>query len=570
MVAAMMAAAWLGALVMAQGNSTPASPAGGAADLLLIAPRVRTLDPAAPLAEFVAIRGDRIVAVGPRAEAGKWTGASTRRIELPAGACVLPGFVESHAHLLSIGHARRELDLVGTKSFDEVIAKTKARASSLPAGAWIRGRGWDQNDWSDPRFPEHAALSAAIPDHPVCLVRVDGHAVLANAAALAAAGIDARTAAPAGGEILHDARGEPTGVLVDAATDLVEKKIPPPSTAEDREALRLALEECRRLGITTLHDAGIPRRTLELYRDAAAAGELTTRIYAMLDGSDRALVDEGFARGPWSDPTRFLTVRAIKIYADGALGSRGALLLDDYADRPGHRGLALVDPQRLTELSERALDARFQVCTHAIGDGANRMVLDAYEAALAAWSSRHPGSPRPDHRFRIEHAQILAPADVPRFAKLGVIASMQTCHATSDAPWAVARLGSARARDEGYVWRSLLETGAAFCNGTDAPVEPLSPTRNFYAAVTRLDPGGTLAEPFFPDQRLTRDEALRAATTSGAFAGFSEDSCGMVRANFVADLVALSVDPIESDPAATRAANVELTIVAGRVVWSRR
>jgi len=559
----------LAACIAGTTRDRPARSLDDPADLVVFATRVRTLDPSAPLAEFVAIRGDRIAAVGARADAARHLGPATRRIDLPPGACLLPGLVDSHAHLLAIGRARRELDLVGTRSFEEVVARTVERARALPRGAWIRGRGWDQNDWPDRRFPEHAALSAAVPDHPVCLVRIDGHALLANAEALRRAGVDARTEAPPGGELLRDDRGEPTGVLVDDATALVERAIPPPTEAEDAEALAAALRSCRELGITSLHDAGVGRRTLELYRREAAAGRLTARLYCMLDGSDAALVDEWFERGRFGDPAGFVTVRAVKRYADGALGSRGALLLADYADRPRHRGLALVERAELARLARRALDAGFQLCTHAIGDAANRLVLDAYSDALASWAAAHPGEPRPDHRFRVEHAQILAPDDVPRFAQLGVLASMQSCHATSDGPWVPDRLGVERARERAYVWRSLLAAGATICNGTDAPVEELSPLRNLFSAVTRLDPGGGTTEPFFAEQCMTADEALRSAVTAGAIAGFSEDRLGMLRPGFLADLVALSVDPVERSPHGFLEASVELTIVAGRVVHAR-
>jgi predicted amidohydrolase YtcJ len=539
------------------------------ADRIVLAPVVRTMDPAQPLAQFVAIRGDRIVAVGPRDEADAWTGPRTERLEYGAGTCVVPGFVESHAHLFSLGESLRRLDLVGTKSFDEVVARTVARAKSSPDEAWIRGRGWDQNDWPDPAFPTHAKLSAALPDRPVCLERVDGHAVLVNAAALRAAGVDARTVAPSGGEIVKDARGEPTGVLVDAATTLVTKAIPPPSDAELEQALALALQACAREGITTFVDAGEDRRSIELLVKAARERRLTTRIHAMLDGSDAKLLDEWFARGRFRAPDGFLTIRSVKVYADGALGSRGALLLADYADRPGHRGLAQVDEAALEKLTRRALDAGFQVCTHAIGDGANRLVLDAYERALLAWRKDHPDAapddPRvQDARLRVEHAQLVAPEDLPRFARLGVIASMQTCHCTSDAPWVPARIGDERARREAYVWRSVLDSKARFCNGTDAPVEPLSVLRNLYSAVTRLDPDGRLAQPFFAEQRLTPDEALASATRDGAFACFAEEDVGTLQAGRLADLVVLSCDPVAGSPRAWLDARVVATVVAGR------
>lgn len=549
-------------------SRTPPAAGPGAADLLIVAPLVRTLDPARPTAHAVAIRDGRIRGVGEERDLAAQVGPRTRRLELPAGACLLPGFIDSHAHLLGLGRALLELDLGGTRSFDEVVARTRERARTTPPGRFIVGRGWDQNRWPEKSFPNHAALSAAVPDHPVLLTRVDGHAVLVNARALALAGIDAATPSPSGGEIVKDASGRPTGVLVDAATELVQKVVPPPSDEEESAALAAALAECAKNGVTTLHDAGEGRRSLALLERAARDHRLTARIDAMLDGSDDALVAEWFARGPSVGAGGgFLTVRAVKLYADGALGSRGAALLDDYADRPGHRGLFLIDASRLTSVARRALDAGFQVCTHAIGDAANRRVLDAYAAALADWRTAHPGAAPPDHRFRVEHAQILAPQDVPRFRELGVIASIQTRHATSDGPWAAERLGAERAEREGYVWRSLLDAGARICNGTDAPVEPIAPLLNLHAAVTRLDEEGRLAAPFFPKQCLTREEAIESLTVDGAYAAFEEREKGRLQEGFVADLVATSVDPQSCPPQELLRASVLLTIVGGEPVF---
>jgi predicted amidohydrolase YtcJ len=537
------------------------------ADLVVAAPLVRTLDPRRPTAHVVAIRDGRIVAVGEERDVAALLGPRTRRIELPAGSCLLPGFIDSHAHLLGLGRSLLRLDLAATRDLDEVVAKARERAARTPAGRWVLGRGWDQNRWPSHAFPDHAALSAAVPDAPVLLQRVDGHAALANARALALAGIDATTRDPEGGEIVRRADGTPSGVLVDAAVDLVERVVPPPTTAEDEEALAAAQDECRRHGITSLHDAGEGRAELALLRRAAELHRLTVRVDAMVDGSDDALVAEWFARGPSVGAGGgFLTVRAIKLYADGALGSRGAALLEDYADRPGHRGLFLNSAERIADVATRALEAGFQVCTHAIGDAANRRVLDAYAAALAAHARAHPGAARPDHRFRVEHAQVVAPADVPRFRELGVLASVQTRHATSDAPWAVDRLGVERATREAYVWRTLLDAGATLCNGTDAPVEPIAPLRNLYAAITRRDEEGRLAEPFTPSQCLTREEALASVTAAGAYAAFEEHEKGRLAPGFLADLVATSVDPLMCDPRDLLTARVLLTMVGGEAV----
>jgi len=540
------------------------------ADVVLRAELVRTLDPARPTAGFVAWRGDRIVAVGDRGDAASWIGAGTRLVEAPAGAVALPGFIDAHAHLFGLGHSLREVDLAGTASFTEVIARTVQRAAATTKDRWIRGHGWDQNDWPVQEFPHHAELSAALPDHPVLLQRVDGHAALVNARALALAGIDRSTLAPAGGEIVRDARGEPTGVLIDRAVDLVATRLPEPAPAEEREALALALAECARHGVTALHDAGIGGPRLALLEEEARAGRLTLRIHAMLDGDDAALLDQRLAAGPTLDPGGFLDVRAIKVYADGALGSRGAWLLDDYADRRGHRGLPLIDADELTALARRALAGGFQLCTHAIGDAANRMVLDAYAAALGRDAPR-------DHRFRVEHAQLVDPADVARFAALGVIASVQFCHATSDAPWVPARLGGARTAATAYPWRHLLAAGARLCNGTDAPVEPLSPLRNLAAGITRRNPdqdvaahANVVAAPFLPEQCLTAAEALQASTVAAAHAAFREADLGQLARGMRADVILLSNDPVTVTPETWRAIRVLATWSGGRQVHGSR
>ncbi|MBL8843866.1 MAG: amidohydrolase [Planctomycetes bacterium] len=549
--------------------ATPATP-DERADVLLFAPRIHTVDPQQPAAEFVAWRDGRIVAVGPREQGEAWRARAESVLEAPLGSCIVPGFIDSHAHLFAIGHALRELDLNGTRDYAEVIARVAERAAREPAGRFLRGRGWDQNDWPETRFPHHAELSRATPDHPVVLQRVDGHALLCNARALQLAGIDERTVAPAGGEIVRDDHGVPTGVLIDRACDLVTAVLPPPAADEEREALALAQQACAEHGITSLHDAGIGRERLALLQAAADAGSLTVRLHEMLDGDDAALLEEWFARGPWRHPGGFLAVRAVKVYADGALGSRGAWLLEEYADRPGHRGLSLIGSEELVALGTRALRAGFQLCTHAIGDAANRQVLDAYERVLRGGSDATGGVAR-DVRWRIEHAQLLAPADVPRFAALGVVASMQSCHATSDAPWVPARIGAARAESEAYVWRTLLASGARLCNGTDAPVEPLSPLRNLAAAQTRQDPDGSTegdraSSAFFAAQCLTGREALASATASGAHAAFREDELGVLRVGACADLVLLSADPTALTATSWRSVKVLRTFVAGRTV----
>jgi len=540
----------------------PAAPVEPA-QLVLRGGVVHTLDPAHPRAEAVAVRGGRIAALGTSAELASLVAPGTRVFEL-RGRTVVPGFEDSHAHLLGVGLQRLDLDLVGTRGFEEVVARVASAVKARPPGEWIRGRGWHEGRWSAPPadavrgFPTHAALSAVSPDNPVVLRRVDGHAVLANARAMALRGITRETRAPAGGEILRDARGEPTGVFVDNATRLVE---PPERSPQERErALELATDECARKGVTTLTDAGATLDDVAMYRRAAEEGRLRTRLYVMASGREtmraleRPLV--GLAGG-------MLTVRAVKLYADGALGSRGAALLQPYADDPGNTGLLVTAPEAILETTRQALARGFQVATHAIGDRANRMVLDAYERALG--EAGHPT----DRRLRVEHAQVLDPLDIPRFGKLGVVASIQGIHCPSDRPWAGARLGAERLRGA-YAWRSLLATGARLLNGTDAPVEDLSPVQNFHATVTRQDADGQPPGGFDPEQRLTREEALRTMTTEGAYGRFAEADEGSLRLGNKADLVVLSQDVLRVPDAALMSTEVVLTVVDGHVVYEAK
>ena len=554
------------AALIAMGVVIAAARPGHAAepsDLVLLDATVHTLDARRPRAEAVAVRGNRVVAVGSSAEVSAHVGSRTRVLRLP-GRTVVPGFDDAHAHLLGIGFARLDVDLVGTQTFDEVLGRVARAVKGRPAGEWIRGRGWHEEKWARPPagavrgFPTHAALSAVSPDNPVVLERADGHAVLVNAKAMALFGITGATRAPEGGEIIRDAAGEPTGVFVDNAERLVtpEERTEP----EVRRALELAMDECLRKGVTSLTDAGAPAEVIALYKEAGAAGKLRTRIYAMASGlrTMRALgrPESGLAGG-------FLDVRAVKLYADGALGSRGAALLEPYADDAGNLGLVRTPPEEMLEAARYALAHGFQVGIHAIGDRANRIVLDAYEKAFAE-------RPEPkDPRFRVEHAQILDAADIPRFGRLGVLASMQGIHCPSDRPWAPRRLGDARVAEGAYVWRKLLDTGARILNGTDAPVEDLSPIQNFYASVTRRGADGQPPGGFDPDQRLTRAEALRTMTLDAAYGSFAEKEKGSIEVGKLADLVVLSQDILAVPDGALMKTEVLATIVDGRVLYEK-
>ncbi|WP_420455242.1 amidohydrolase [Rubrivirga sp.] len=519
---------------------------------------VYTVDDARPTAQAFAVEDGRFVAVGTEAEVAAaypdWP-----RLDLE-GRTVVPGLIDAHAHLMGLGEALLSADLVGTTSKAEIVERLAAFARDLPEGAWVTGRGWDQNDWGgDGAFPTRADLDAAFPDRPVWLGRIDGHAAWANTAALRAAGIDPDAAAPAapeGGAVLADDRGRPTGVFVDAAEGLVAQALPAPDAAFHAEALERALAETVRHGLTGVHEAGVPLAAIPLYRQFAADGRFPIRNYVMITPGEIGPFCDAFPDGVADER---VVVRSVKVYADGALGSRGAALLTDYADDPGNHGL-LFRPDDVIEATARAAMAcGLQVNTHAIGDRANRQVLDAYEAAIAA-TGGGPG------RHRIEHSQILSLDDIERFAALGVIASVQPTHATSDMPWAGERLGPDRLRGA-YAWRRLLDSGARLALGSDFPVERVSPLLGFYAAVTRQDVGGMPAGGWYGNQVLTRAEALRGFTLDAAYAAFMEDEVGSIAPGKRADFVVLSQDLMAVPPEEILATRVVATYLDGEAVY---
>jgi predicted amidohydrolase YtcJ len=514
-------------------------------------------------AEAVAISGQKIAAVGTSQALKSLVGPKTRVIDLH-GRAVVPGFEDSHAHVMGLGFARIDVQLSGARTYREVVERVAHAARGRAPGEWILGRGWHEEKWSEPPegavrgFPRHDALSEATPLNPVALERADGHAVLVNAKAMEVLGITRDSAPPPGGEIIEDEGGAPTGIFVDNAQALVQP--PPRSDADKRRALDLAIEEALEKGVTTLTDAGAEPDAVALYREYAAAGKLGVRLYVMAAGLE--------ALKEWKVPRvglggGFLSLRAVKLYADGAMGSRGAALREPYDDDPGNAGLLVTKPEAILEATRWALPRGFQVCTHAIGDRANRIVLDQYEAAFREF----PGVK--DHRFRIEHAQLLDEADIPRFGRLHVIASMQGIHAPSDRPWAPARVGMSRVTEGLYVWRKLWRTGARIINGTDAPVEDLSAVRNFYASVTRMGPDGQPPGGFDPDQRMTREEALRTYTKDAAYGQFEEGAKGTIEGGKLADLVVLSRDIMKVRDDEILGAEVDLTIVDGRVRFER-
>jgi hypothetical protein len=565
LAAPLAAGAPLGARLGAQQRSAqpdapiaPRPAAGAPAELVVTNARIYTVDAGRPVAQALAARGGRLLFVGDARGALALRGPATRVVDL-GGRTVLPGMVDAHGHLLGLGLGLRDVDLVGTRSYDDVVARVAARARQVPRGTWILGRGWDQNDWGDTRFPTHEALSRAVPDHPVLLQRVDGHASLANAAAMRAAGVTRETRDPEGGRVERAADGTPSGVFVDNAEGLVGRAVPAPSREDRRAALRAAAAELHRWGLVGVHSAGEGRATIELMEEMAGRGELELRTYVMI-GDDSADVAHFLARGPRSAVADGrLWVRAIKLYADGALGSRGAALLEPYSDDARNAGLLVSAPAHVRDVATRALRAGFQVNTHAIGDRGNRLVLDAYAAALR-------DVPVADHRFRVEHAQILHHDDVPRFAELGVIPSMQASHQTSDMYWAGARLGETRLLGA-YAWRSLLDAGSIVPNGSDFPVERVNPLISFHAAVSRQDADNWPAGGWHPAQRMTRDEALRAMTLWPAVAAFQERDMGSLSVGKYADFVVLDRDPMRVPAEDILGTRVLATWIAGRPVY---
>jgi len=556
---------------------TPERPSlpGETADLVLMGGTVVTMDEARPEAEAVAVRSGRIVAVGTDAEVERFVGEGTEVIDL-AGRLTIPGFIEGHGHFMGLGESRMILDLTQATTWEEIVEMVAEAAAEARPGEWIRGRGWHQERW-DPApsplvdgVPLHHELSVVSPENPVLLTHASGHAAFANALAMEMAEIDADTPDPAGGTIVRDAEGRATGLLRQRAQGIVarvharadEARSPDEREADSRRAVTLAGEEVLANGITSFHDAGSSFATVDFLRTLADEGALPVPLYVMVRGEtneemDARLADYrmvGYGDG-------FLTVRTIKRQIDGALGSHGAWLLEPYADLPETGGMALEPPEVMQGTAEVALRHGFQLATHAIGDRGNREALDLYERAF-----RGAGVDGRAERWRIEHAQHVDPADVPRFAELGVVASMQGVHATSDGPWVPRRLGEERARRTSYLWRSFLDAGVVVNNGTDVPVEDISPIASFYASVTRHMAD---CNRFFPEQAMTREEALHSYTLANAYAAFEEEIRGSLTPGKQADIVVLSRNILTVPEEEIRDAQVDYTIVGGEVRYRR-
>ncbi|MDB5365071.1 MAG: amidohydrolase family protein [Rhodospirillales bacterium] len=533
--------------------------AASAADLVLLGGRVRSGPEAAKLVSALVVRNGAIVYVGTDEGARAAAQPGARVIEL-GGRTVIPGFRDGHAHLTGIGHRLRAFDLSSAPSLAELLNRVRERAAAAQPGSWVVGEGWIETAWPEKRMPSRAELDAVAPDNPVALRRGDGHAIAVNSAAFKLAGIDGSAKDPAGGSFVRDTQGAFTGIVLDTAMPTITAKIPAIGKNELREELRAGIDREVSLGLTQLHEAGGSADELAALRDLCSSGGLKLRIYYSLFWPSPA-AEELLDKGPRDlGCNGRLVVRAIKLYADGALGSRGAALLAPYADAPNTSGLVRPEIERIGPVLERAARNGVQVWTHAIGDRANRVVLDAYEKAFAAVPSND------QRRWRIEHAQIIDAADLPRFARLGVIASMQASHAIGDLHFAPARLGPERLGGA-YAWRSLLASGAVVSGGSDAPVEVGDPRIEFYAATSRRDLAGYQGASWHPEQALTRPQALALLTRAPAYAAFEEKTRGTIEPGKRADLTVLDRDPLVVPIDQVPKLKIEMTLVDGDIVY---
>jgi predicted amidohydrolase YtcJ len=555
------------------------------ADLVLLGGNIVTVDPKMPKAQALAARGDRIVAVGNDAEISKLIGDGTKVIRLD-GKFVMPGFIEGHGHFVGLGLSKMMLDLRSAKSWDDIVRQVESAAKNAKEGEWIIGRGWHQEKWDrkpEPNvdgYPTHESLSRVSPKNPVHLSHASGHMSFANAEAMRIAGVTAATKPPSGGEIPHDPDGNPIGVFRETAQNLIGRAQSAAERArspEDRlqhlhKAIELATDECLKKGITSFQDAGSPFEVLDVFRRLADERKLRLRLWVMVRDDNRRLATDLAKYRMIGGGDNHLTIRAIKRSIDGALGPHGAWLLEPYEDLRTSPGLNTSSIESIKETARLALENDYQLCVHAIGDRANRETLNIFELAFRS----KPESPSPprgggqgqgsSRRWRVEHAQHLHPDDIPRFAKLDVIASMQGIHCTSDAVFVLRRLGQRRAEQGAYVWRSLLDSGAIVTNGTDAPVEDVSALDSFYASVTRKLPSGAV---FFPAQKMTREEALRSYTRDCAYSAFEEDLKGTLTPGKLADITVLSRDILACPDDEIRSTQVLYTIVGGKVAFKQ-
>ena len=537
-----------------------------AADLVFKNGNIYTVNERQPQASAIAIKGSRIIFVGSNTDVRKYEGKGTRVVDLK-GKTVVPGMTDSHCHLAGVGQREMTLNLEGTTSLEDFLSKVKARIDRMKPGEWLTGRGWIETFWKPPVFPTRQDLDKVSPNNPVFLDRADGHGAVVNSAALKIAKIDRNTPNPFGGEISKDKAGEPNGMLLDNAQDLVTRYIPPTTQQDAEQAILLGVKRSIELGWCQIQDAGGSFADVALYRKLYDEGKIKLRIYKAVHGpSENAqrLLREGASVGDYDG--RF-TLRTIKVVFDGALGSRGAALLEPYADKPETSGFLTVKEEELMPMLVEALRQGVQVETHAIGDRANRLTLDAYEKAFASVPPEQRKVREP--RWRIEHAQIINPADIPRFARLGVIASMQPSHAIGDLHFAPSRLGISRL-EGAYAWQSLIRSGAIIAAGSDAPVERGEPMIEFYAAVARRDMKGFSGEGWHPEQSVSRDVALKMFTIWPATASFEEKTKGSIEAGKLADLTVLSADIMKIPEAEILKTRNLMTVINGEIVYESR
>jgi predicted amidohydrolase YtcJ len=552
------------------------------ADLIILGGKIYTVNDAQPEVDAVAVNGDKIIFAGKEKEVSQFKAEQTIIIDLQ-GKTMTPGLIEGHGHLIEgdghspgLGLMELDLNLSNTKNYEELIALVEAAVKKSRPGEWIVGRGWHQDHWTTkPKklikgFQTHELLSKVSPHNPVYLSHASGHAAFVNAEAMEIAGVNQLSKEQIqkdlgeGGEIIRDELGNPTGIFVEDASDLISNHMPEVSTEKYSQALELAMNVCLKNGITSFTDAGIDHRLLALLKKFRAEGKLKIRLYEMLSGSDASLVQEYFNKGIAVDTAHWLTVRAVKLYSDGALGSRGAWLLQPYSDRTETSGMPLIVMDSVLKISNEALQAGFQVCTHAIGDRANREVLDQYEIAF----KENPEKAK-DARFRIEHAQHINPQDIPRFGKLGVIPAVQAIHLSSDRPWAIDRLGEKRIKESAYMWQSLLKSGAHVVNGTDVPVEPINPIACFFASVTRQTLKGEPVGGYEPEEKMTRAQALKSYTLDAAYGAFEENIKGSIAVGKLADFTIFSQDLMTVPDDKILSTEVMMTIVGGKVLYQK-
>ena len=545
------------------------------ATLLIFGGNIYTVDATRPMVEAVAVKDNTILFAGSLAEAEHYKNDQTQLLDLN-GKTMTPGLIEGHGHFMGLGYNELNLDLNNTTSYQEIVDAVAERVKTAAPGEWITGRGWHQSKWTEMPsetvngFQTHDLLSAISPDNPVYLGHASGHAGFANAKAMEIAGLmelDKEGISKfevEGGEVMRDAMGRPTGIFNELAQSLITKHIPENTPAKDIKAFEMAVAACHKNGITGFHDAGIGRETIALYEEMKAKDKMKIRLYGMLTGGDKELLNEWYKKGPMVDADNLLTIRSVKLNCDGALGSRGAWLLEAYTDRPGHFGHETLPMNFVEETAIDGLQYGFQVCSHAIGDRANREVLDRYESAFTELPQLAT-----DHRFRIEHAQHLHPEDIPRFAQLKVIPAMQAIHMSSDRAWAIDRLGEQRIKEGAYMWQSLLKSGIPIVNGTDVPVEPLNPIASFYASVTRKTLQGTPDGGYEPAEKMTREQALRSYTLDAAYGAFEEGIKGSITVGKLADFTIYNQDLMKVAEKELLNTEIAMTIFGGEIVYTK-